>query len=159
MVSHSHTLQCCCTCPGHLSHSMPLPTTPLYCCTAPLQVLQVRQHPRHTRPRAGVHGAVCMPCPERSIPCQDGTPPLSLPPARASSPAGPPLISLEESEGSAMWLQQGHSGKEAGCGDGTSSEQQQLRRRGGRGGCSHPNVSSYPGDVSEGNSCLSCFSS
>ena len=37
-----------------------------------------------------------------------------------------------------MWLQQGHSGKEAGCGDGTSSEQQQLRRRGGRGGCSHP---------------------
>ena len=49
-----------------------------------------------------------------------------------------------------MWLQQGHSGKEAGCGDGTSSEQQQLRRRGGRGGCSHPNVSSYPGDVSEG---------
>ena len=49
-----------------------------------------------------------------------------------------------------MWLQQGHSGKEAGCGAGTSSEQQQLRRRGGRGGCSHPNVSSYPGDVSEG---------
>ena len=124
------------------------PTVLLYCTTAgPASTTTSASHSSTSwRTWCGVHA---LPGTFNSLPGRH-TSSLSLPPARASSPAGPPLISLEESEGSAMWLQQGHSGKEAGCGDGTSSEQQQLRRRGGRGGCSHPNVSSYPGDVSEG---------